>query len=95
MASFYSPNSVLHESIFERKRPQPMKHGKDPFEIKPRGKSLFNDIQKQTLSLINGGNTLQNIDVSLLLFDGINSGREKHSTAPSTINTQPNMYASQ
>ena len=46
--------SALHESIFERNRPQVMKHITDPYAARPRGKSLFNEIQKQTLSLING-----------------------------------------
>ena len=48
-------NSTLHESIFDRNRPQQLKHTRIN-DQKRHGKSLFNGMQRQALSLINGGN---------------------------------------
>ena len=48
------PSKLMHDSIFEISRPQPMKHSRANDEKNPKDKKLFEGIRDRTLALIYG-----------------------------------------
>ena len=55
------PSKLMHDSIFEISRPQPMKHSRFNDNKDPKQK-VFEDVRKQTLQLIYGDKFNPNTD---------------------------------